>query len=147
MFYLKNLSIFVSQLKNDTMTNKFSFDLIRLDLSTIKTVEDCKKILFDNNISESDVNPSKALDLKKIYDTVFLDSKTLFIVAYISKNRKDITFVNDLIEDMLEMKSINSRTRDTSELTVDFILDKINRFGFKSLTTKEQKFLESTSKK
>ncbi len=129
------------------MDNRFSFNLIRIDVKNIKTIEDCHKILVNNNISYKDIDPNKLLGAKKKHDSLFFDDKTLFLFAYIKKGSKDITFVYDLVDMMKELKDINDITLNETELTLDFILDKINKLGYKSLTEKEKLFLEVSSKK
>jgi len=127
--------------------SNFSFNFIRIDIKNIKTLEDCKRILADNDIKTKDIDPEKIFNAKSKHDVLFFDSVTLLLVAYIKKNGKDISLVYDLIDEMTALQPINEKTKDTSELTLDFILDKINSFGFKSLTEKEKLYLDSSSKK
>lgn len=127
--------------------SNFPFNFIRIDIKNIKTVEDCKRILFDNDIKPKDIDPEKVFSAKSKHDTLFFDATSLLLVAYIKKNGKDITLVYDLVDEMMALQPINDKSKDTSELSLDFILDKINSFGFKSLTEKEKTFLDSTSKK
>lgn len=129
------------------MDNRFSFNLIRIDVKNIKTVEDCHKILVNNNINYKDIDPNKLFEAKKKHDSLFFDDKTLFLFAYIKKGSKDITFVYDLVDMMKEIKEINDKTLNETELTLDFILDKINKLGYNSLTEKEKSFLKISSKK
>ena len=123
----------------------FSFNFIRIDLSKINSIEEAKKLLSDNNISESEVKPEKLFQVKELHQTLFFDPITLYLVAYIKKGEKNIAFVPEFTDFLNEVKPI-SFLKEDKVLTLDVILEKISKKGIKSLNKRELIFLEKSSK-
>jgi hypothetical protein len=126
----------------------FSFDLLKIDLRIINTVENCKRLLKDNDISENQVNAGKLFNLKSTVDFLFIDRQTCSIVGYIRKKEKQIEFVKELAEQMAEMESAkySKPTIQSETLKLDTILEKISQKGLQSLSPREKEFLDNQSK-
>lgn len=125
----------------------YSFNLIRIDFENLHSVEDCKKMLFEHNIDEHDIVPQKLFDAKSKYDILFYDSKTFFLVACVKKGKKEIIFLDEYQQHMLAIEPINQLWKEISELSLDYILDKINKIGIKYLTDNERLYLAKQSGK
>lgn len=129
----------------------YSFNFIKVDLRIINTLENCKRLLSENNISSEKVDASKLFDLKYTLDFVFFDQETFTIVAYIQKREKQIEFVRDLHSEMYDIIPIKyikrDKTGESQNMKLDEILDKISKSGINGLTQYEKDFLDNQSKK
>lgn len=123
----------------------FSFNFIRIDLSKINSIEEAKKILSENNISESEIKSEKLFLAKEFHQTLFFDPTTLYLVAYIKKGEKNIIFVPEFTDFMNNLNSIKV-TKTNKVMSLDSILEKISKNGMGSLNKKELIFLEKSSK-
>jgi hypothetical protein len=126
------------------MKNLYSFHFLRLDLDNFKTKEEIADLLISKQIPLDEISPEKVFDLKKNYTTIFYDSTTYSIVAYIKRGKTEVNFV---IEFMDLINNTTSLDVDVEEFTIDNILDKINRRGLSALSTQEIEFLKQNSKK
>lgn len=129
----------------------FSFNLHKIDLRIINTLDNCKRLLKDNEISGDLVNAEKLFALKPTVDFIFLDKETYSIVAFIRKREKQIEFVKELFDEMFETETLKyvkvEPTIQSETLRLDSILEKISTKGMNSLTPREREFLDLQSKK
>jgi hypothetical protein len=113
-------------------------NIICIDL-TIYNQEKIKELgdIYDLKIESLLINKSKGF--KKIW----YDTKNKMIVCFISKMTGDkIVYTDEYEKSLLDMKPIEV-PKKVKILTVDSILDKINKWGIESLNESERKFLES----
>jgi hypothetical protein len=129
----------------------FSFELFKIDLRIINTVDNCKRLLKDNDITEDKVSAEKLFALKTTVDIIFFDKVTFSIFAFIRKREKQIEFVKELNDELFEIESIKyvkiEPTIQSETLKLDNILEKISTKGMNSLTPREREFLDLQSKK
>ncbi len=123
----------------------FSFNFIRIDLDKINSIEDAKKLLSDNNISESEINSERLFQSKEFHQTLFFDPTTIYLVGYIKNGEKNIIFVPEFTDFMNVVKPIKA-SKENKVLSLDFILEKISKNGISSLNKKELIFLEKSSR-
>ncbi len=116
---------------------------IRIDLFKIKTVDDCEKLLIDNNINEESISAPKLFSYKDTIDTFFYDTTSFFVIAIIPKGTKEIQFISDFLQYLSKLKPI---TPKKTTLDLDQILDKISTSGLGSLSSIEMRFLKRFSK-
>jgi hypothetical protein len=121
----------------------WSKSYIRIDLFKMKTVEECEKLLTDNEISEESITPSKLFSYKETIDTFFYDTSNFFVLAIIPKGTKEIQFISEFVEYLNKLKPITSKK---TTLDLDQILDKISTSGLGSLNSTEIRFLKRFSK-
>ena len=117
------------------------FNIIAIHLNKFKSVEDFQRMLDDNNLDQ--------LDAKKIYEQksngctkLFIDKSTQSVMAYNMKGQKEITFQNNLRNFLKNLKSIDYN-KGVYIISIDTILDKINKNGLESLSKREKEFLEN----
>lgn len=129
----------------------YSFNFIKVDLRIINTLENCIRILKDNNISEEKVSAQKLFDLKSSIDIIFFDDQNLSLVAFIRKKEKQIEFVKEFYDDLHDLDALKYTKKQinlqSETLKLDLILEKISSKGLNSLTPREREFLDNQSKK
>jgi hypothetical protein len=116
--------------------------IVSIHLNKFDTVEYLNSALCDNNIDFCDAKI--LMDAKNDgYTKVFLDLVNKKVFAFVHKsNKKEILFVSDFTERLKNMKSIDIN-RETKDLSIDSILDKISEMGIDSLNKHEKIFLEN----
>lgn len=124
------------------MKNLYSFNFLRIDLDSFKTKEELADILIANDIPLDEISPEKLFSFKKDYATIFYDTTTFCIVSYIKRGKTEINFVKEFMALMNNTKTISVTIE---HLTIDDILDKINRRGLSALSTQEIEFLKNNS--
>ena len=124
---------------------KYSINFIRIDLNRINSVEDARKILSSNNIQEKDIKPEKVFLAKESHQSLFFDASTLYLIAYIKKGESNMIFVPEFTQLFVDTKPLKVNEKNVN-LSMDFILDKINKTGLQSLSNKEKEFLNESSK-
>ena len=116
----------------------WSENIFKLDLRICKTIEDCKTLREDNNISEDQISDEKLFSYKNKIDVFFYDKMTFNIIAVIATGSDSIQFTDDFINYLVGLPSLRFIKRT---LDLDGILDKINSMGIKSLNSSEKRFL------
>jgi hypothetical protein len=131
------------------MKSYFSFNFIKIDLRLINTVQNAKRILEENSISDC-VSAEKIFEWKPTVDILFLDPIKFTIVAFIYKKEKQINFVSELYQELQAQEPIKFIKKEkvfSTSLKIDSILEKISSRGINSLTKEEKDFLDNQSKK
>lgn len=125
------------------MSNLYSFNFIKIDISLFNSVGDVLQFLNSNNIPKKEISPQKLIEAKLFHNVLFFDPITFNLVAYIKKGENNINFVPELFE---MMNGISSQKKDKKpkKLSLDGILDKINTQGIKSLNKNELDFLSNS---
>lgn len=119
-------------------------NVLCIHLKRFKNVEDFEILFEDHGLDSFDPEACYNLMLEG-YTKVFIDIKTHKILAYChQEDKKNINVAYEFIDFLRKMDSITP-TRYKSELTVDLILDKINKYGINSLTKREQNFLNNNN--
>lgn len=121
------------------MKTNFSDSLICINLKSIKSINDIKDIFKHYQID--DLYPKEIMEFKEEgYLKLYLDKKTHNLVALVhSDDKKFIEFTDEWFK---FMRHIGSLKVPEKEVTVDEVLDKINKYGMESLTKKELKVLK-----
>jgi hypothetical protein len=116
----------------------WSENIIKLDLTMCKTLEDCKLLREDNDIHPDLISDEKLFSYMGVIDVFFYDSVTFNILAVIPHGDDKIQFTDDFINHLLSIQPLKFKKR---KLDLDDILDKINSMGLDSLNKIEKKFL------
>ena len=118
--------------------------VIKIDLRNISSIVDFERLRVDNNIPEKYYDAETIFKLKSHVDVIFLDSITFEVFAQIPKKSKDIFMCEGYSNFLKNLKPIKFRkkSKPNKNLSIDFILDKINISGMSSLSTKENEFLK-----
>lgn len=131
----------------------FNLDIILIDLS-LKS--DFEKIIENNELS-GHISPESLISFKKDgYLRVWVDRKSIEIVAYTTTKKSGLVINNNFFKYLNDMTPIKEDVEkvdvdktqfiDVDDyLSVDMILDKISDKGIKSLTKDELEFLERNS--
>lgn len=121
------------------MKSPFSNNLICISLKKVKTIEDVKTLLKSNDLD--DLYAREIMDFKEDgYLKLYLDRVTHNLVAFThSDDKKFIEFTDEWLKFMRHIEPIELPSK---ELTIDDILDKINKSGMESLTKEELKKLK-----
>ena len=81
---------------------------------------------------------------KEGFTKLWINTEDVSIIAYATKQFKDNIFMTDsFMNDLDNIKPVEMIKKDPKPLTVDFILDKINKYGVESLNESEKRFLEN----
>lgn len=140
------------------MSFKPQYSIICIDFRKFHSLNDFANFCLSANL---DLNAEQWYDLYlgkwlpgKVINKVWIDTKTLGIVAYETTTHQMIhdvfaNFLNEMTPvDRNYQHQVISPTfsESVTPLTLDSILDKISSKGMKSLTELEIKFLDSQSK-
>ncbi len=121
----------------------FDFKIICIDLRKYSTYEDILKLLEDNEIVGLYVE--KILELREKYNKIYIDVIGNELFAVLHKNGEIELSVNTDTH-LFNLKSLKPQgkvlMKDLSDLTLDQILDKINKSGIDSLTPRAKYFLK-----
>jgi hypothetical protein len=129
-----------------------NFNCILIDLTRFKSRSEIKEFLISCNLQEK-ISERRLWGYKKGVFTksepvykVWFDAKTFAEIGYSTVNEQNFTL--EFINFLQEMTPIEEGEKfefqdEVEELTMDNILDKINKFGLNSLSNTEKDFLES----
>jgi hypothetical protein len=117
------------------------FDIIVFDLRKYNTIEDIENIASNNGLQ---IDCKKLSDLSVKYSKVFIDKMSNELFAVIYKGSNEVTMSKDCENRLLKIKS-KSPIKESKELSIDTILDKINETGYDSLSAIEKYFLKKNS--
>lgn len=121
--------------------DNIKFDIVVIDLRRYSSEEDLSKIIENHSLK---IDPKKVLPLGEKYSKIFIDkvSSELFAVIYRGKN--EVTISQHKEDTLLKLESLKIK-ENKIELSVDYLLDKINQSGIESLTAYEKLFLKKNS--
>ena len=129
-----------------------NFNCILIDLTKFQQRTEIKEFLISCNLQEK-ISYKRLWGHKKGVFTkskpvykVWFDGSTFSEIGYSTVNEQNFTL--EFINFLQGMTPIEEGEKfefqdDVEELTMDNILDKINKFGLNSLSNKEKDFLES----
>jgi hypothetical protein len=127
----------------------FNFNILKIDLRLINTIENTKRILEDNGIESDMLDIQVLFSLKSNYDILYLDRRTFNIFAFSYKRDSKINLTSEFEKMLRDFESIKfvkrEKTSGELEFRLDSILEKISLKGIDSLTKKEREFLDSQS--
>lgn len=119
-------------------------NLFAINLKKYSTLEEFEKLGSDNNIN---LDGSKLLQYKSRFSKIFIDLKTLNIVAVqFGDGTMQLSSEGENMLSGVEVLSLNTNSME-DDINIDDILDKINENGIDSLNTKEKYILKKYSKK
>jgi glyceraldehyde-3-phosphate dehydrogenase/erythrose-4-phosphate dehydrogenase len=118
---------------------KFSNSLICISLKKLRSIDDVKSLLKNNDLD--DLYPKEIMEFKEEgYLKLYLDKKTHNLVALVhSDDKKFIEFTDEWIKFLRHIEPLELPKKD---MTVDEVLEKINKCGMKSLTKQELNVLK-----
>ncbi len=117
---------------------KFSNSLICISLKKLKSIDDVKSLLKNNDLD--DLYPKEIMEFKNDgYLKLFLDKETHNLVAFThSDDKKFIQFTDEWLKFIRHVETLELPQKNIS---VDDVLDKINKSGMDSLTKEEFRLL------
>ena len=121
----------------------WSLNIVKLDLRFCNSLEDCKRLIEDNNIHPDLISDEKLLEYKNVIDIFLYDKDTYNIIGVISSGQDSIQFTDDFITYLTKIEPIKYKK---TNLSLDQILDKISSSGLESLNKVERRFLGKFSK-
>lgn len=128
--------------------NIFSFNLIKFDLRPYSKSEEIQRIINDHGMQQVWTG-EEMFELKKEgYIFICVDSVTFFPIFYFNEKTLDWTTPMQVTNILADQKPIKKKKvkKPRTTLNLDSLLDKINESGMQSLTPRELKFLEESSK-
>lgn len=117
-------------------------NLILIDLRNLNHAK-LKELATHFDWSEDVLVMFKNNDIAKIW----VDSLTKDVVAYTMKKNPQIQIGHEFMEKLDSMSTFTLPKKiKNSDLNLDSILDKISKFGIKSLSLEEKEYLDNVSK-
>jgi hypothetical protein len=117
---------------------------IKIDLRKCINAKEFEALLQENGITPDQCKGNVLVELKAVYDFIFLDPKEFNIMFFIYRAENAVMMFDTHLDYLKIMKPISSNyLKSNYQLSLDNILDKINKHGIDSLTLLEKKFLKN----
>lgn len=119
---------------------------IKVDLRRCNSAVEFNELIKENGISPDKLSGKDLFELKKALDIVFLDPKEFEIHFFVYRGEDYIRMYDDHLTFLLQMPPLFTQKMATfKKMSLDAILDKINRTGIESLNARERKYLDDLS--